>query len=328
MNELEDVNSPVIAQLAVGNCALCNAGDLQSYASGYDYELRTCSNEWHFKQCPNCNHVQLDPRPVIEELDTIYPANYYSYNMSEKLSVVAVMGKEFLDRLKFRRILRFLDYSPTSYLDIGCGDGRYLHLVERRKGIRRSNIYGLELSADISSKLRNEGFAVFNERVEACDSIPIGSISLATMFHVIEHLDDPVAVVGKISSWLAPGGILAIETPNIDALDARLFKKSYWGGYHIPRHWHLFHRKTLEILMRDNGIEPVHVAYQTGHSFWMYSFHHLVRYKLKIPFLSKFFDPMKGLVFLIVFTGLDKLRAALGFKTSSILIVGRKVPAS
>jgi SAM-dependent methyltransferase len=324
-NELHELNPPVIAQTVVGNCVLCGEGDLQPYASGYDYELRTCLNDWHFKQCSNCNHIQLDPRPAIEELNIIYPVNYYSYEMSEKLSTVAVMGKALLDRLKFRQILRFLDNDPSSYLDIGCGDGRYLYLIERSQGVPRSKIYGLELSEDTSSKLRDEGFEVFCERVEACNSIPLGTISLATMFHVIEHVADPRTVVAKISSWLAPGGTLAVETPNLDALDARLFKKTYWGGYHIPRHWHLFHRKTLEKLMRDHGIEPVHVAYQTGHSFWMYSLHHIVRYKLRMPFLSKFFDPMKGLVFLIVFTGLDKLRAAIGLKTSSILVVGRKV---
>jgi len=323
--EIEGFDTHAVSENIIGACILCGGTDLEPFASGYDYEIQTCANEWKFKKCTNCEHVQLDPRPATSELSVIYPSHYYSYTMTEKLSSIALRGKDLLDRLKMRSILRYLRSPPITYLDIGCGDGRYLRSIESSIGIPRSNIYGLELNKQTVDKLRREGFEVFYERVETCDDIQAGSISLATMFHVIEHVEDPVAVIAKISDWLVPGGILAIETPNIHSLDARLFKKTYWGGYHFPRHWHLFHEKTLSELLQNQGIEPIHVSYQTGHSFWMYSFHHLVRYRLKWIRLSQLFDPMKGLLFLIVFTGFDKVRAALGMKTSSILIVGRKV---
>lgn len=323
--EIEELDTPIVSEQIIGTCVLCGGTDLVPFASGYDYEIRTCANEWKFKRCANCEHVQLDPRPATAELSVIYPTHYYSYTMSEKLSAIALRGKDLLDRLKLRKILRYLKSPPTTYLDIGCGDGRYLRSIESSNSIPRSNIYGLELNEKTVEKLRGEGFEVFYERVETCNAIQPGSISLATMFHVIEHVDDPVAVIAKISDWLVAGGILAIETPNIDALDAKLFRKTYWGGYHFPRHWHLFHEKTLSELLRRQGIEPIHISYQTGHSFWMYSFHHFLRYKLKLARLSQLFDPMKGLLFLICFTGFDKIRAALGMKTSSILIVGRKV---
>lgn len=323
--EFEKSGIPLVSEEIIGTCVLCGGADLAPYASGYDYEIQTCANEWKFKRCASCMHVQLDPRPATSELSVIYPAHYYSYTMSENLSAIALKGKDLLDRLKLQNILQYLKLPPTTYLDIGCGDGRYLRSIESSKGIPRSNIYGLELNEMTVEKLRREGFEVFYERVETCGTIQSGSISLATMFHVIEHVEDPVAVIAKISDWLVVGGILAVETPNIDALDAKLFRKTYWGGYHFPRHWHLFHEQTLSGLLRDQGIEPVHISYQTGHSFWMYSFHHFLRYKLKLIRLSRFFDPMKGLLFLILFTGFDKIRAVLGIKTSSILIVGRKV---
>lgn len=323
--EFEELASPLIKEETIGACVLCGGGDLEFFASGYDYEIRTCINEWHFMRCVNCEHVQLDPRPATTELSAIYPAHYYSYSMSEKLSVVALKGKEVLDRLKLKNILHYLKSPPTTYLDIGCGDGRYLRSIESSNNISRPNIYGLELDENTVEKLRKEGFNVYYERVENCDAIQPGSISLVTMFHVIEHVADPVAVIAKVSSWLPPGGVLAIETPSLDALDAKLFRKTYWGGYHFPRHWHLFRENTLSKLLRSQGIEPVHVAYQTGHSFWMYSFHHYLRYKLKMHWLSQLFDPMKGLFFLILFTGFDKIRTVLGIRTSSILIVGRKL---
>ena len=245
--------------------------------------------------------------------------------MSKRISPIALKGKDLLDKFKLNGILRHRGTSIATYLDIGCGDGRYLRSIEKFCGIRRADIFGLELSAQTVNALRQEGFSVFHERIETCRDIAPASISFATMFHVIEHVADPVAAIAQVSAWLAPGGILAIETPNIDSTDARLFKRTFWGGYHFPRHWHLFHEATLASLMRRNGMEPVHVSYQTGHSFWMYSVHHWIRYRLKLKWLSRFFDPMQGLFFLILFTGFDKLRALLGMRTSSILMVARKV---
>jgi hypothetical protein len=41
--------------------------------------------------------------------------------------------------------------------------------------------------------LRQRGYQVYQRRVEDCSEIPAGSIDLATMFHVIEHVADPGA---------------------------------------------------------------------------------------------------------------------------------------
>jgi hypothetical protein len=132
-------------------------------------------------------------------------------------------------------------------------------------------------------------------------------------------------VVRKVAEWLAPGGCFAIETPNLDSVDARWFKETYWGGYHYPRHWHLFTPATLVRLLQAAGLEIVSIKYQTGHSFWMYSFHHSLKYgKKPRPKLARWFHPFKNVAFLAAFTAFDKFRGMLGFKTSAMLIVARK----
>lgn len=320
----DDPAIPQIDTAPVAACALCAGGDFADYASGYDYELRTCRNRWVFRECRACGHVQLDPRPAPATLGVIYPPHYYSYNMEQEISALALKGKEMLDRLKFSSILASLGRKPAAFVDVGCGDGKYLKLLERTQGLPRDRLYGLELSEKTVARLREDGYNAHCERAETCDSIAAGSIDLVTMFHVIEHVADPVAVTRKVATWLAPGGIFALETPNLDALDARLFKRTFWGGYHIPRHWHLFREETLSAMLQGAGLEVVAMRYQTGHSFWMYSVHHVLRYRLGLERLSRWFDPVKGLAFLIAFTGWDKLRAALGFRTSAVLVIARK----
>lgn len=320
--------SPLIGTTPVPNCPVCSSALREPLADGYDYELETCANRWHFWRCGSCASVWLDPRPDVASLAVIYPPHYYAYNMNGSISSFALKGKAWLDERKFAGILKKTHREPGAFLDIGCGDGRYLELLARR-GLPRNRIFGLELSAQTVDALRARGFEVFRRRVEECIEIPDQSIDLATMFHVIEHVANPVEVIRRIASWLKPGGLLAIETPNTSAWDARLFRKTYWGGYHIPRHWTLFDEKSIAELCARGGLEVVDVRYQTGHSFWMYSFHHAMKYnrRWRSALIARWFDPLRGLPLLIGFTGFDIARRMFGFRTSAILAVARKPEA-
>ena len=53
------------------------------------------------------------------------------------------------------------------------------------------------------------------------------SFDLGAAFHVVEHLPDPVWVVRNMLRWLAPGGVLVIEVPNVGG----------WGVVMFGRHW-------------------------------------------------------------------------------------------
>ena len=308
----------------IPKCALCGSDSFDDYSLGFDYESLTCANCWKFVSCRNCKHVWLNPRPAIETLPIIYPPTYYAYDFEHRINRIAVKAKEILDRKKFGSILRHATRAPQSYIDIGCGSGRFLKLMEL-SGLKRSGIYGLELDEKVVLRLKEAGYQASCERVETASRIPKAGIDLATMFHVIEHVDNPVDVVQRVSEWLSPGGLFAIETPNLDSWDARLFKPTYWGGYHFPRHWHLFSPQTLRRMLEQVGLEVVSVKYTTGHSFWMYSLHHKLRYgKTPHPILAKVFNPLKSLFILGGFTAFDKFRAAIGFKTSAMLMVAKK----
>lgn len=318
-------DAPEISTERVASCPICRSVNRSRFASGYDYELQTCRNEWHFWRCGECKAVWLDPRPTAAELDVIYPCTYYAYTRSEKVHGIARKGKELLDRIKLSSFLKRTG-APSSFLDIGCGDGRYLDLFTRR-GISKDRIYGLDLSQEQVRRLHERGYQVYRRRVEECCEIPTGSIDLATMFHVIEHVADPVRVVSKIADWLSPGGALVIETPNLDSWDARLFQQQWWGGYHIPRHWTLFEADSLARLLEQCGLQVKQCTYQTGHASWMNSFHHAAKYNMRVacPRLADWFELPKGLPMLIAFTGFDVLRRVLGARTSTILMVAQKL---
>jgi SAM-dependent methyltransferase len=321
--ELRDARIPLIATEEVPSCAVCGGRTTAPYAHGYDYELRTCRNEWRFVRCESCGHVWLNPRPAVDALGVIYPPEYYAYDYEGRVHPLARWAKSGLDDRKLDTILKRLPRAPRTYLDVGCGSGRYLRAMQRR-GLQRSDIHGLELDAGIVARLAEDGFSVAARRVEDAD-VPSASIDLATMFHVLEHVDAPDIAMKRVADWLSPNGIVAVETPNLDSLDRRLFTDSFWGGYHIPRHWHLFTPETLGRLLVAAGLEPVATLYQTGHSFWMYSIHHRLRYGPKPrPRLARWFDPFGGVGVLAAVTAFDLARAAFGARTSAMLVLARR----
>jgi SAM-dependent methyltransferase len=317
--------SPTVSTEEVPACPVCGARDFAQFAVGFDYELLTCANPWRFVQCGACGHVWLNPRPAVAELGVVYPPTYYAYNY-ETINPIARKAKEMLDRRKIAKIVRHCPQAPKSYLDVGCGDGRFLRVMELL-GVPRAGLYGLELDKRVVERLRLQGYGgVHCQRAEEVSSFPEGGIDLVTMFHVIEHVDKPGTVIGRVQRWLSPGGVFALETPNLDSLDARIFQRTYWGGYHFPRHWNLFTPASISRLLTDNGLELMAMVFQTGHSFWMYSLHHAVRYEgTSRPRLGAWFDPMKSLVGLAGFTAFDLARGAVGAKTSAMLVICRKL---
>src|SRR5437868_5717813 len=129
--EFAESKSPQIADEEIPRCPVCQGSEHRPYAEGFDYELRTCRNAWRFVACRGCDHVWLNPRPAVRTLEVIYPAHYYAYNYEAVVNPIARAGKEFLDGRKMKAIVGHLSKAPRSFLDIGCGDGRFLKVMEK-----------------------------------------------------------------------------------------------------------------------------------------------------------------------------------------------------
>jgi hypothetical protein len=91
----ETAGLPEIATEPVDICLVCGADEFAIIARGVDYELQTCANEWTFRQCTRCGHVQLDPRPAAATLEVIYPPHYYSYDMKRVSGALPWPAKPF-----------------------------------------------------------------------------------------------------------------------------------------------------------------------------------------------------------------------------------------
>lgn len=308
-------------------CGICGADRHRPYASSADYEYNTCRNEWTFVECLDCGTVYLNPRPAADTLSTIYPANYYSYNYDQRINALAVRAKEWLDRRMLAWIVGLLGRSPRTYLDVGCGNGRYLEAVASL-GTPRGQIYGLELDAAVVERLRGAGFQVELATLERAVSLPEGRIDLITLFSVLEHVASPAAVLERAARLLAPGGLLVAEVPNPRSTNARLFRNRYWGGYHTPRHWNLFTLEALSSSAARAGLSLRTYRRTTGHAFWLFSLHHYLRYERGWERLARWLHPARCLPGVAVATAFDLVRARWGGETDNTLVVFERPAAS
>ena len=81
---------------------------------------------------------------------------------------------------------------------------------------------------------------------------------------VLEHLDEPVAVLDRLLAVLRPGGALLIVTPDPTSLTARVARGRWWC--YVPAHCCLIPRQTLLALVSARRLEVVRESFSV-HSF-------------------------------------------------------------
>lgn len=261
---------PALAEnlpLEPGRCALCGNDGGTRVAAGYDFEYDTTRHEFVFWRCA-CGGMFLNPRPAPEALDRIYPSDYYSYDFANKLGPFVMRFKALTERAKVRAYADYLG-DGARVLDIGCGDGHLLDLL-RTHHPARLELEGVEFSERAAQGAERAGFRVYRGPIEEV-ALPADSFDLIIMNQLIEHVRDPRAVLERVATALRRGGHLFLETPNIDSLDARIFRRRYWGGYHIPRHFHLFDGAGLRRLADAAGFDPVSHQSLVCPQFWIIS---------------------------------------------------------
>jgi SAM-dependent methyltransferase len=130
--------------------------------------------------------------------------------------------------------------------------------------VRHTQIVDLDASAAKAARAKGHEFAC--QRIEEFESGR--RFDLVLLMNLIEHVDAPRQVLANVARLLAPGGLVLIKTPNLDSLDARLFRGSYWAGLHVPRHWVLFTRESFERALAGSGLQISKFAYTQGAPFW------------------------------------------------------------
>ncbi len=225
------------------NCILCGSSERS---------LLFRQGEWSVYRCSGCGLGVLDPRPDPRELNELYRSGYFESQYDEGLkSDSPEMGRR-LSQEK-HRIRFFHGIKKTGrILDIGCGMGYFLHAC-RRAGYE---VEGMDISADSAAYVRDKlGIPVKVGIVDEVD-YPRESFDIIAMWHFLEHAREPVKYLQKADIWLKRDGILVVDVPNYEGVDAEKMWDQ-WKGWQLPYHFYHFTPDTQRRLLEKYGFATI-----------------------------------------------------------------------
>ncbi len=153
-------------------------------------------------QCSACELHFRNPRPTQAEIARSYDTG----------GTFAAWQEEELARAPmWQRRLKIIQRHATGkrLLDAGTGDGRFLATAQQAG----YEVVGTEVSEAGARYAQQRGFEVHLGQITDL-ALPAASFDVATIWHVLEHVPDPGAVLRKLHALLRPGGVLAVAVPN------------------------------------------------------------------------------------------------------------------
>ena len=240
-------------------CVVCG-GAVEPAPSKDGYEL---------VRCTSCGLLMRRALPTPQDLEAIYAPDYFTYDPAHPVDGYAdYIGDAERHREVARRRLgvieRFSDRRGR-LLDVGAAAGFFVDEA-RDAGWAAEGV-------DVAANVVEWG------RRELGVELRIGDISsvsepeafhAVTMWDYIEHSLDPRADVAKANELLAPGGLMALSTGDLDSAAARL-SRSRWHLLTPRHHNFFFSERTLSQLLERNGF----AIEWAGHPGARYSLAHL-----------------------------------------------------
>lgn len=200
-------------------------------------------------RCAGCGLLYLSPRPVPTCIHIYYPESYESF-IKQRTDRLPLWQRYSLRYGLWKRCRLVLRYKRSGrLLDLGCGTGQFLAEMGRYPGWK---LAGVEPNAEAA----NFACQVLGLNVHLGDlfsaQFPDRHFDVVTMWDVLEHLYEPIAVLQEVGRVLKPDGVLILRTPSLDSWDAHVFGR-YWAGLDAPRHLAVYSRHTAEELLARAG---------------------------------------------------------------------------
>jgi 2-polyprenyl-3-methyl-5-hydroxy-6-metoxy-1,4-benzoquinol methylase len=193
--------------------------------------------------CPVCGHVHRDL--------ALCPARARAHPWG---------GRRDFDRVRlaltYRRLQRLAPRRGAAVLELGFGTGSLL----RRFSDDGAAVAGVDrdlLDLEVDPVVRAAG-TLQRATIEQAE-LPGQAHDLVYGIHVVEHVDDPAAVLSKAFATLRDGGALALFTPDGTSRGLALFR-AHWWNLEDPTHIRFFTPDSLTRMVEAAGFVDVRVS--------------------------------------------------------------------
>ncbi len=216
---------------------------------------------WIFVECVDC-HQRFHKQVLSEKWNDIrfsqwmtqeaieaFEQEYRQTHKEQRFSKVAHYVEHVLKIEKLTRKLR--GQESVRILDFGCGWGDFLAVCEQF-GFQS---YGIDRSQE--RRKQSHCSIIADSITELLSSIaPIKQFHAITLFEVLEHLDNPSAVLKELHGLLMTGGVLVLETPNCEGISSVNTLYEY-RQIHPLDHINAFTPETLQSIAERTGFRLI-----------------------------------------------------------------------
>ena len=206
------------------------------------------------QQCGRCGLARTTPPVPADEVARYYPQGYYG--RGKRYSSVLERLLDWLYSFRGRLIEIANGLEPGRVLDVGCGRGLLLQQLRKRGW----EVQGTELSEDSATYARD----VLRLDVQTADltdlTLASDHFDTVILWHVLEHIPDPAALLAEVERILRPGGTLLVAVPNFGSWEAR-WGQDRWFHLDVPRHLNHFTPPTLRAMLGQAGLRPRMTSY-------------------------------------------------------------------
>lgn len=240
--------------IPVSHCDLCYSTHFQPL-----FHINRTQPEFDVVQCPSCGLIFQNPRFSDEEIHQFYDEGYYKGNNDfsyiDERENFKGSGYVWNKRVSIlNKHLKVKDSAQKTFLDIGCSFGGFLKCAENAGFIP----YGIDVSEYAARYARD----VLQLNNVLCGEFtkgmyPENFFDVITLVEVIEHIKNPHDTLKELFRVLKPGGVLLLQTANMDGVQSKKAGKEY--HYFLPGHLFYFSKKTLTRYLNDCGFTGIKI---------------------------------------------------------------------
>jgi 2-polyprenyl-3-methyl-5-hydroxy-6-metoxy-1,4-benzoquinol methylase len=231
-----------------GSCLVCGSAGPEVLFTAKDHLVS--GEDFVLKRCNVCGFTFTADPPDEKDISKFYLSEDYISHSDKKQNItdrVYHLARNYLLRKKFKLVSKISGMKKGTLVDIGSGTGYFADNMTRKGW----NVTGIELSEPAREySISRFGLTVISPT--EISAIKDGSVDCVTLWHVLEHLYEPVRWLKEIMRILKDEGTCIIALPNIKSADAGWFGNE-WAALDVPRHlWH-FSSATLQAFIKRHG---------------------------------------------------------------------------
>lgn len=233
----------------IAACPLCGCERI-----GQTFTIDTYTPAFTVARCSVCGFMFMNPRFTAETIHGLYTEDYYS-GKSEYSYYDERDAEKYARHVWDARIRVIRRYQPGgNFLDVGSAFGGLLSAAAKY-----FSPHGIEISPFAAEHSRTAPENRIHNGTLDYHPFPADFFSVITMIELIEHLPDPRKAIRECFRLLKPGGLLVVQTANMEGLQARILGKDY--AYYMPGHLSYFSMRNLVMALRLCGFRTVRVFY-------------------------------------------------------------------